>query len=93
MPELKRRGFLVNAAALIATPAFAQSGTQSDPWDASVRQARAHDQCRALFIQMNGKEVVAEVFRGPAMGRAVQIKSGSKTLVAALMGAALNRGI
>ena len=36
--------------------------------------------------------MVAEIFRGPALGRAVQIKSVSKTLVAALTGAALDRG-
>lgn len=42
--------------------------------------------------QMGGREVVAEVFRGPAIGRVVQIKSVSKTLVAALTGAALDRG-
>ena len=36
--------------------------------------------------------MLSEVFRGPAMGRAVPVKSVSKTIVAALTGAALDRG-
>ncbi|MDA8870088.1 beta-lactamase family protein [Rhizobiaceae bacterium] len=88
MPRVRRREFLVGAAALVAQPVLAQS----NPWSASAQQARAFDQCRALAIQLKGKEVLAEVFRGPALDRAVQIKSVSKTLVAALTGAALDRG-
>ena len=44
------------------------------------------------MIRMRGAEVLAEVFRGPGLNRAVPVKSVSKTIVAALTGAALDRG-
>lgn len=88
MPHLHRRQFLLGASALCAAPASAQS----NPWAAIADAARALEQCHALAIAQGGSEVLAEVFRGPALGRAVPIKSVSKTIVAALTGAALDRG-
>lgn len=88
MPHLHRRRFLAGAAALCAPPVSAQPS----PWGAVAQAARALEQCHALVIAQGGTEVLAEVFRGPALGRAVPIKSVSKTIVAALTGAALDRG-
>ncbi|MFQ6551745.1 serine hydrolase domain-containing protein [Aestuariibius insulae] len=88
MSDLSRRHVLTGLAGLVACPALAQSG----PWDAAVGRARALDQCHAMLVRMGGREVVAEVFRGPGIRTAVPIKSVSKTVVAALTGAALDRG-
>lgn len=84
---LSRRCFLATTLAATATQSFAQS----DPWQAVADQARGFDQCHALVIHQNGQQRLAEAFRGPALSRAVPIKSVSKTIVAALTGAALDR--
>lgn len=86
--QIKRREFLAAGAAFLAAPALAQV----DAWTTVVDTARAFDQCRALKIVQSGGMVLTERFRGPALSRAVPIKSVSKTVVAALTGAALDRG-
>lgn len=88
MPHLSRRRFVAGAAAFTALPALAQPGS----WQAVASQARALAQCHALVVHMKGTEVLSEVFRGPAIQRAVPVKSVSKTIVAALTGAGLDRG-
>ncbi len=88
MRPFGRRLFLTGATVACAAPLWAQA----DPWRAVVDRARAFDQCHALMIRQSGVDVVSEVFRGPARGRAVPVKSVSKTIVAALAGAALDRG-
>ncbi|MEO9574455.1 MAG: serine hydrolase [Tateyamaria sp.] len=50
------------------------------------------EQCHSIAVYHNGVAVASERFRGPAIGRLVPIKSVSKTIVAALTGAALDRG-
>ena len=83
-----RRFFIAGAAAFAAFPLRAQTLT----WEAVAREAAAFEQCHAIHVHQNGAPVVSEVFRGPPMGRAVPVKSVSKTIVAALTGAALDRG-
>jgi CubicO group peptidase (beta-lactamase class C family) len=46
----------------------------------------------AIVIGVDGAVVSAEAFRGPAVDRAVNVKSVSKTIVAALTGIAIDRG-
>jgi CubicO group peptidase (beta-lactamase class C family) len=86
--KMDRRSFLAGSGAALATPAFAQA----DPWSDIADSARALDQCHALIIRQSGRDLLSEVFRGPSIGRAVPVKSVSKTVVAALTGAALDRG-
>jgi CubicO group peptidase (beta-lactamase class C family) len=88
MTRLTRRAFAAGAAALTALPASATSA----PWRAVASEARGLGQCRALVIHVDGRPVLAEAFRGPGLDRPAQIKSVSKTIVAALTGAALDRG-
>lgn len=85
---MHRRYFLASTAAFCAVSARAASSS----WAEVAAEARALDQCHALAVHVEGAEVLAEVFRGPALGRAVPVKSVSKTIVAALTGAALDRG-
>ena len=86
MPYLDRRSLIAGAAAFAAMPAHAQA------LGASFDRARALEQCNGLVVFKDGLELAAETFRGPSMTRAVPIKSVSKTLVAALTGAAIDRG-
>lgn len=88
MSHLTRRAMIAGAAALGALPLRARSAD----WAAVAAQARALGQCRAIAVSLHGTTVLQEVFRGPGLGRAVPIKSVSKTVVAALTGAALDRG-
>lgn len=85
---IKRRTFLGATAAFMSRPAMAQDTS----WQAVSDRARGFTQCHAMIIRRDGTDVLAEVYRGPAMGRAVPIKSVSKTVVAALTGAARDRG-
>ena len=85
---LTRRTMILTGSALLASPAVAQT----DPWQAVSDRARGMDQCHALMIRIGGTEMLAETYRGPSLGRAVPVKSVSKTIVAALTGAALDRG-
>ena len=86
--RISRRLFLSAAAASVALPARAAE----PPWQRVADRARALDQIHALAIRLAGTDVLAEAFRGPPIGRAVPIKSVSKSIVAALTGAALDRG-
>ncbi|MEM7523826.1 MAG: serine hydrolase [Pseudomonadota bacterium] len=88
MQYINRRHFAVGAASLTALPAAAQSGG----WRDVAARARALDQCHAMIVSLDGVDVLSEAFRGPRIDRAAPIKSVSKTIVAALTGAALDRG-
>lgn len=85
---ISRRSFLSGAAALLASPLSVAAGD----WNKVAKLAQAFDQCRAIVVHQGGEEVLAQVFRGPSINRAVPIKSVSKTLVAALAGIAIDRG-
>jgi CubicO group peptidase (beta-lactamase class C family) len=85
---MKRRAFLSTSIAALAAPALAQI----DVWSDVATTARQLDQCHALVVHQSGQTVFSQVFRGPTIGRAVPIKSVSKTIVAALTGAAIDRG-
>ena len=85
---MKRRSFLSGGLVTLATPMLAQM----DLWAGISDAAQGLDQCHALLIRQSGQTVLSEVFRGPGIARAVPIKSVSKTIVAALTGAALDRG-
>jgi len=92
-PSFTRRRMIATAGAALASPALVSTAlAQASPWLAVSDQARALDQCHALMIRISGNEVLAETYRGPGQNRAVPIKSVSKTIVAALTGAALDRG-
>ncbi|MEO1223024.1 MAG: serine hydrolase [Pseudomonadota bacterium] len=56
-------------------------------------RAAGLDQLHSLIIARNGDIGFAEAFRGPGLDRVANVKSVSKTIVAALAGAALDRGM
>jgi CubicO group peptidase (beta-lactamase class C family) len=85
------RRVLLGGAAAAALPCLA-SGQGADRFAAAIDRARRFDQCHALVIVHDGAVRVAEAFRGPPVNRPVNVKSVSKTVVAALTGIAIARG-
>lgn len=85
---ISRRGFMILTGAALARPALAQ-----EPFAAGTDMARGMDQLHALLIAHRGQTVVDIAFRGPPTTRTVNVKSVSKTLNAAVLGAAVDRGI
>lgn len=85
---IDRRIFVVAAAAGLAAPALART----DTWDALGVRAAAFDQLHAIQVQVDGEMVLDRVVRGPARDAVRNVKSVSKTLVATLLGAAIDRG-
>ena len=57
------------------------------------QRAASFDQLHSLIVARDGRIAVGEAFRGPSLERAVNVKSVSKTIVASLVGAALDRGL
>ncbi|WP_247887331.1 serine hydrolase [Azospirillum sp. SYSU D00513] len=97
----------VASATLGALPPFVPSARAQDmaqapgadaAFDAArlgraVDRAARLDQIRGLIIGRHGRIAVAEAIRGPALDRPVNVKSVSKTIVASLAGAAIDRGV
>jgi CubicO group peptidase (beta-lactamase class C family) len=61
--------------------------------DETVAQARAMPGLHSLVVARHGEEVLAERVRGPGLDTPVNVKSVSKSVVAALVGAAIARGV
>ncbi len=108
MTAVIRRRFLTAAAALPALVRAAPSPLASGAppgasprgarlpdgaLDAFASEARGLERLQAAVISVNGETVLADAFRGPPVGTAVNIKSVSKSVIAALVGAALERGV
>lgn len=91
MAPVSRRSAVAAMAAAALLPASA-GAAESGGLDAVVRRAGALDQLHALVVSRDGEIVLAEAFRGPSVGRPVNVKSVSKTIVALVTGAAIARG-
>ncbi len=94
---IDRRTLLVSLAGaaagspVAAQPADGPAGV-ADPWAPVLDRARGLDQLHALIVAQDGAPLVEEAVRGPALDRPVNVKSVSKTIVAALLGVAIDRG-
>ena len=89
MSHPTRRAVLAGLAAGLAAPALAQA----DPWSAVADSARALPQLHSLVVAVDGETVLAEAFRGPGLDAPANVKSVSKSIVALLLGAAIDRGV
>ena len=95
-PAMTRRAALAGASAalLAASAARAAAPRGFDPraLARAMDQARALEQLHAVVVARDGDIAAAEAFRGPPLDRPVNVKSVSKSVVAALLGCALERG-
>jgi CubicO group peptidase (beta-lactamase class C family) len=93
LPHKRRRKYIASALALlIATPCLA-AGWDNKLLNDSVTKAGALPRLHALIVARDGVPVVERVFRGPSLDTAVDIKSESKTIIDALTGIAIDRGL
>lgn len=60
--------------------------------DSLADAARRVERLHAIVVMQHGQIILAESFRGPPVDQAVNVKSVSKSVVAALVGCALERG-
>lgn len=77
-------------AAEVAGP---DTAIQQGPFDSAVTSASNLPRIHGLLVAQQGKVVIEEVFAGPALDEPVNIKSVSKTVISALIGVAIERGI
>lgn len=88
---------VLGTAALATLPSWpARSGSPGIDSAALRRigqRAAGFDQLHALVVARRGEIVFAEAFRGPDLDVPVNVKSVSKTIVASLVGVALDRDI
>lgn len=87
-----RRGLLLAGGALALSSRLVSAQGSAD-WAGIRETASGFDQLHAILVSLDGETVLAESFRGPALDRPVNVKSVSKTFVAALTGAAIDRGV
>lgn len=87
-----RRTLLANAVGISAFAA-APRPLRAASTGALADVARGLEQLHSLVITQRGETILAEAFRGPALDRPANVKSVSKTLLATLVGIAIDKGI
>ncbi|SCY66319.1 serine hydrolase domain-containing protein [Microvirga guangxiensis] len=93
---LRTGAFLLALAwplSLSAQPAPETAKPATSPFEATVERARELENLRSLIIAHDGKPVVEEAFKGANLERPTNIKSASKTILSALVGIAIERGV
>lgn len=84
---INRRSFVMSAGAAIAAPSLARA--QSTGLDAAVSSL---SQLHSLQVQQGAEVIYATAPRGGGLDRPANIKSCSKSIVALLLGSAIDRG-
>ena len=92
MTRRQSLGFAMGALCAGLAPRVQAALTPRD-LNAVADFGRRNARVRAIIVARAGTIHLAERFRGPALDRAVNVKSISKTLVAAVTGAAIDRGL
>jgi CubicO group peptidase (beta-lactamase class C family) len=84
------------AAAPAGDPAVAPArttGLDAALLEETLARAAKLPNLHALLVARDGAELVGHVFRGPDLDRPVNVKSVSKSVIAALAGIAIERGV
>lgn len=74
-------------------PRSATRGLDQARMQAAVQRARTLPRLRALIVARNGETLAEQRFAGPALDTPVNIKSASKSVLSALAGIAIGRGV
>jgi CubicO group peptidase (beta-lactamase class C family) len=75
-------------------PALARTaGLDAALLEETLARAAELPNLHALLVARDGAELVGRVFRGPGLDRPVNVKSVSKSVIAALAGIAIERGV
>ncbi|RYH00997.1 class C beta-lactamase-related serine hydrolase [Salipiger sp. IMCC34102] len=85
---IERRTLLLSASAALATPSI----LRAQPADALRSAIAPMSQLHSVSVRRGGETIFAEAPRGPGLDRLANIKSCSKSIVALLLGAAIDRG-
>jgi CubicO group peptidase (beta-lactamase class C family) len=83
---------LASLAPALLLPAAA-TAQQPPPLAALVERGEALPNLNAIIVSRDGNVLFEHVFRGPALDRPVNIKSASKSVMSALVGIAVDRGV
>jgi CubicO group peptidase (beta-lactamase class C family) len=78
---------------ITATPVHADRGFDPGLLDKAVAQARSLERLNSLIVARDGKIAFAESFHGRGLDTPVNIKSVPKSVIAALVGIAIDRGL
>lgn len=89
MHMVSRRAVIAGVAAFLAAPAVARG----DRWARVVEAAGRFDQLHAILVAHGGRTVVGHAFRGDGLDAPANVKSVSKSILALLLGAAIDRGV
>ncbi|WPZ32388.1 serine hydrolase [Thalassobaculum sp. OXR-137] len=91
--RLSRRRFTTATSLLLAAP-FVVPGLAAAQTQATeiAEAARAFPRLHSVLVQRGGEVVLAKSYRGPGLDRPANIKSCSKSIVALLLGIAIDRG-
>lgn len=94
LPPIPRRRLLqLGAAAALPLPALAQPAAGADPRLAgALAEAAQLAPLHTLIVAQHGEVLAERRFAGPPPDRPVNVKSVSKTMIAALTGIAIARG-
>ncbi len=82
---------LVAPLMVFATPVSAEQSGPSFP--GLAEQAAGLERLHSLVIAVDGEPVFAQAFRGPGTDKPANIKSLSKTVLSAVVGIAIDRGV
>jgi CubicO group peptidase (beta-lactamase class C family) len=98
MTSIHRRRVLLGAAAAAGLPWLAAGPPRpayaaAARWQPVVEAARELGQLHAILVAHRGETVVARAFRGDGLDAYANVKSVSKSIVALLLGIAIERGV
>ncbi len=91
---MNRRTLLLSAvAASLAAPAFAQEAADPVTFASILDEAETIAPLETVVVSLNGEIVAERGYRGNAVDRPTNIKSASKSVVSALVGIAIDKGV
>ncbi|GGE30148.1 6-aminohexanoate-dimer hydrolase [Agaricicola taiwanensis] len=95
-----RIGFAAASLAAASVPAMvgaaeltSESSAETDIFAATRQRGEALPHLNALMVARDGEMLLEERFAGPSLDRPVNIKSASKSVLSALVGIAIERGV